>query len=106
MLPLDGSELSLKAVHEGITLAKALGSKVTLITMVTPYHLGVTSPITSNFVHELEKRHEEESRKAAQKLHSDVAARAKSEGVQCDTLVVMGNNPSRLPRMRRHASVI
>lgn len=41
MLPLDGSELSLKAVHEGITLAKALGSKVTLITMVTPYHLGV-----------------------------------------------------------------
>ncbi len=92
MLPFDGSELSLKAVHEGITLAKALGSKVTLITVVSPYHIGVTSPITSSLVHELEKHHEEESKKEAQKLHTDVAARAKSDGVQCDSLVVMGDN--------------
>jgi len=93
MLPIDGSELSLKAVHEGVNLAKALGSKITLITIVSPYHLGVTSPITSGFVNEVEKRHDEESKKEAQKLHIELVARAKSEGVQCDSLVVMSDNP-------------
>jgi len=93
MLPFDGSELSLKAVHEGVNVAKALGSKITLITVVSPYHLGVTSPITSGFVNEVEERHDEESKKEAQKLHIEVVARAKSEGVQCDSLVVMGDNP-------------
>ena len=93
MLPIDGSELSLKAVQEGVNLAKALGSTITLITIISPYHLGVTSPLTSGFVNELEKRHDEESTKAAQKLHTEVVARAKSEGVQCDSLVVMSDNP-------------
>jgi len=93
MLPIDGSELSLKAVHEGVNLAKALGSKITLITVVSPYRLSVTSPITSGFVDEIEKRHDEESKKEAQKLHTEVVAGAKSEGVQCDSLVVMGDNP-------------
>ena len=93
MLPIDGSELSLKAVHEGVNVAKALGSKITLITVVSPYRLSVTSPITSGFVDEIEKRHDEESKKEAQKLHTEVVAGAKSEGVQCDSLVVMGDNP-------------
>lgn len=93
MLPFDGSELSLKAVDQGIALAKALGSRMTLITVVTPYHLGISSPIVSTLTHELEKRHEEESRKEAQKLHTDIVARAKSRGVQCDSLVVMSDNP-------------
>jgi nucleotide-binding universal stress UspA family protein len=74
-------------------LAKALGSKITLITVVSPYRLSVTSPITSGFVDEIEKRHDEESKKEAQKLHTEVVAGAKSEGVQCDSLVVMGDNP-------------
>ena len=93
MLPLDGSELSLKAVHEGISLAKTLGARVTLITVVSSYHLGVTSPLTSSVVHDLEKRFEEELRKGADTLHADVVARAKSEGVQCESLVVMGGSP-------------
>lgn len=93
MLPIDGSELSLKAVDEGVNVAKALGSKITLITIVSPYHLGVTSPITSGFVNDLEKRHDEEAKKEAQQLHIGVVARAKSVGVQCDSLVVMGDGP-------------
>jgi nucleotide-binding universal stress UspA family protein len=92
MLPFDGSDLSLKAVHEGVTLAKALGSKMTLITVIAPYHTGITSPITSSSVHELERRHEEESKKDARKLHTDIVARAKSEGVECDSLVVVSNS--------------
>ena len=93
MLPLDGSELSLKAVHEGIALAKALGSRLTLITVVSPYRTGVTTPITSSIIHEVEESRDEEHKKAAQKLHAGIAARAKSETVQCDSLVVAGDNP-------------
>ena len=93
LLPFDGSELSLKAVNEGIALAKALGSRVTLITVISPYHLNVSSPMTTSFVHEVERRHEEESRKEAEKLQLGLAAQAKAAGIQCDSLVVTGDNP-------------
>jgi len=93
MLPLDGSELSLKAVHEGIALAKALHSKLTFITVVSPYHSGISVPFTSAIVHDIEKSHDEEAKKATQKLHADMAARAKSAGVQCESLVAFGESP-------------
>ena len=93
LLPLDGSEFSLKAVPEGIGLAKALRARLTLITVVSPYHTGVTTPITSSIVQEIEKKHDEEAKKDARKLHVDVAARARSEGIECDSLVVIGDSP-------------
>jgi len=81
MLPLDGSELSMTAVPQAIALAKALRSKLTLITVVSPYHTGVTTPITSGIVQDVEKGRDEEARKEAQKMHGDISARAKSEGI-------------------------
>ena len=93
MVPLDGSELSLKAVDEGIALAKALGSRLTLITVVSPFHVGVTTPLTSDVVQGLEKDRDDEHKQEARKLHADIAARAKSEAVQCDGLVVTGDSP-------------
>lgn len=93
MLPLDGSELSLKALNEGVALAKALGSKLTLITVVSSYHTGVTVPFSSGIVKEIEKSHNEEARKAAEKLHVDMSARARSEGVKCESVVAFGDSP-------------
>ena len=93
MLPLDGSELSLMAVPQAIALAKALRSRMTLITVVSPYHTGVTTPITSGIVQDVEKGRDEEARKEAQKMHGDISARAKSEGIQCESLVVIGDSP-------------
>jgi nucleotide-binding universal stress UspA family protein len=93
MLPLDGSELSMMAVPQAIALAKALRSRMTLITVVSPYHTGVTTPITSGIVHDVEKGRDEEARKEAQKLHDDITARAKSEGIRCESLVVIGDSP-------------
>lgn len=93
MLPLDGSELSLTAVPQAIALAKALRSRLTLITVVSPYHTGVTTPITSSIVNDVEKGRDEVARKDAQKLHADLAAGAKSEGIQCESLVVLGDSP-------------
>src|SRR5262252_7988015 len=94
MLPLDGSEeLSIKAVQEGVALAQALGAKLTLLTVVPPYHTGVTTPLTSNLVHEVEAGRDEEHRQRAQKTHADIKARAIAGKVDCDSLVVIGPNP-------------
>jgi nucleotide-binding universal stress UspA family protein len=37
LLPIDGSELSLRAARQGIALAKALGARVTAIMVTTPW---------------------------------------------------------------------
>ena len=44
LIPTDGSELSKMAIHEGVALAKALGARVTVITVTTPFHVFSTSP--------------------------------------------------------------
>lgn len=92
MLPLDGSgELSNRAVQEGIALAQTLGSKLTLLTVVPPYHTGVTTPLTSGIVHEIEAGRDTEHKNVAEKLHADITARAGK--VACESVVVIGGNP-------------
>ena len=44
LIPTDGSELSKLAVYEGVALAKALGARVTVITVTTPFHVFTTNP--------------------------------------------------------------
>jgi hypothetical protein len=39
LLPTDGSELSKMAIREGVGLAKALGARVTVVTVTTPFHV-------------------------------------------------------------------
>lgn len=94
MLPLDGSELSLKAVDEGIGMAKALGSRMTLITVVSPYHTGVTSRLTTDLAHEIENGRDSEHKKEAIELHARISARVTSARVPCESLVVLGDDPS------------
>jgi len=95
MLPLDGSELSLKAVNEGITLAKALGSKLTLVTVVKPYHIPTRLSSATRTGQIIEQRHDEELKEAAQKMQTDIAAQVKSNGIECESVVVLGDSPYR-----------
>jgi nucleotide-binding universal stress UspA family protein len=44
LIPTDGSELSKLAVYEGVALAKALGARVTVITVTTPFHVFTANP--------------------------------------------------------------
>ena len=92
MVPVDGSELSLKALPQAAALAKAVGAKVTLITVVSHFHSRVTAPLTAEIVHELERVRDEEARKPADKLHAELVAQTKSGGVDCESLVVLGDN--------------
>lgn len=97
ILPVDGSELSLKAVETGLAFAKSIGAKVTLFHVVPHFSLpmqsGFQSEFTSELVRKLEKEREEEYRKAGDKMLEDLQKRARLAGVESDTAAVIGNSP-------------
>jgi nucleotide-binding universal stress UspA family protein len=39
LIPTDGSPVGIKAVKEGVDLARALNAKVTILTVVRPFHV-------------------------------------------------------------------
>ena len=42
LVPTDGSELAGKAIQHGIALAKRIGAKVTVLTVLAPFHTFTT----------------------------------------------------------------
>ena len=48
LIPTDGAELSKMAIQEGVALAKALGARVTVVTVTTPFHILSASPSMVN----------------------------------------------------------
>jgi len=94
MLPIDASEPSQKAEKECIAFAKSIKAKVTAIHVVSHYYLHVRSYAAPKSVHsKIEREHEEEAKEVAQKMVSALTKRAKADGVECDALVVVGDNP-------------
>lgn len=85
LIATDGSDLALKAVDQGLTLAKALNSKVTAITVTKPWtsiasgEMGITFPIDE---------YEKGCFEGAAKILGAVSKRASTAGVSCQTLHV------------------
>ncbi len=44
LMSTDGSGLANKAVHHGIALAKAIGTKITVGTVILPFHVFTLDP--------------------------------------------------------------
>ena len=44
LISTDGSELSKMAIYEGVALAKALGARITVVTVTTPFHVFTANP--------------------------------------------------------------
>ena len=94
MLPIeDDQQLSAKAVDECFSLARTIGAKVTVIHVVPHANINVSSGFARDFVNDLRKQHEEEDVKSSQAMLSRIEDKARSEGVQCDKVVVVGDNP-------------
>lgn len=93
MLPIDGSDLSMKAVKEGIALAKSIGAKVTALHVISHFHVVIEQGLDSKELRAIEKEHEEVSMKGAQKLLDRIAGTAKKEGVKCEGMVLVGDHP-------------
>ena len=89
LIPTDGSPLSGSAVEKGIALAKALGAKVTVLTVVEPFPVMRGLPQSYDAPDEYTRRAhaEAEPRLAQAEQH------AKQVGVPCEVVKVEHGQP-------------
>jgi nucleotide-binding universal stress UspA family protein len=85
LIPTDGSELANKAVEHGITLAKAIGAKITFMTTSLPFQVFT---LDSQVVEETSDQYKERIKRHANSTLSTVATKAKAAGVPCHTVHV------------------
>src|ERR1700761_7063014 len=92
LLPTDGSELSKAAIREGVSLAKALGAKVTVFTVTEPFH--AVSPDAA-MIADTPEEHVERTAAIARHYLDDARKIAAIAGVPCDTIHVEHDHPYR-----------
>ncbi len=83
LIATDGSELAGKALVQGLSLAKSVGAKVTVVTVTEPWtavvsgEMGIAFPVED---------YDKACAANAAKILSDASAAAKSAGVPCETI--------------------
>jgi len=90
LIPTDGSELAGKALRDGITLAKTLGAKVTVLTVSQPFHVFT---LETAMVVDTSAEYERHIQANSAKLLADASGAAKTAGVACDTVRVEHEHP-------------
>ena len=92
LIPTDGSPLSAHALDQGFALAKSTGAKVTILTVVEPFHAFTASPeLLAEARESYEKRATED---AGQRLQA-ARDQAAGLGVEAQTRLITGDHPHR-----------
>jgi len=91
LIASDGSELAQKAVANGLALAKALGAKVTAVTVTDMYPTGPYSPIPLPSIIE---HYEASAALSAANILAAVSDAATKLGVPCATVHVKDQRPA------------
>jgi len=90
LLPTDGSELSKAAMKHGVTLAKAVGARVTALVVSTPIQSLVVDP---NAVSKALEQYKALVASQTAKYLESVRMDAEGAGVACDTLCIEHDKP-------------
>jgi nucleotide-binding universal stress UspA family protein len=92
LIPTDGSELAERAVTRGLSLAKLLRAKVTVIIVEEPVPTGWWSSAENRLagVADITAKYDEEIKKHATSALDRAADAAKQAGVSCKTIQVQG----------------
>ena len=90
LIPTDGSELSKMALEEGVALAKALGARVTVVTVTTPFHIITGNREMLTYVPERYKEHIAALAGRYLEVGKIIAAGA---GVVCDLVHIEHEHP-------------
>jgi nucleotide-binding universal stress UspA family protein len=93
LIPTDGSVLATKAVTHGIELAKAVGAKVTVMTVEQPFNVFDVPASRTNRMPEAFAQHAKQIKEHAFKVLNQAAEVAKQAGVPCDTIQVEQDQP-------------
>lgn len=92
LIPTDGSELAQNGVDHGLSLAKALGSKVTVITVTEPaeriYGRG-WAPAEQDI-----KKINEQNKEADTRLLTTIKATAEDRGIACEAVHEFNSSPA------------
>jgi len=90
LIPTDGSALSEMAIRHGMALARAVGAKVTVLTVSLPFRSFAVDPV---MVTDTPQRYEEECEALAEKALGIARAEAGVAGVSCETAHVTQAQP-------------
>jgi nucleotide-binding universal stress UspA family protein len=88
LIPTDGSELAGKAVQHGIALAKRIGARITVLTVLPPFRTITTDP---QMIEDTPAQYKVRMQKHAEKILDAVATQA--AGVACETIQVEHEHP-------------
>jgi nucleotide-binding universal stress UspA family protein len=88
LIPTDGSELAGKALQHGVALAKRIGAKVTVLTVLPPFHTITTD---TQMIEDTPAQYKVRMQKHAEKILGAVATQA--AGVACETIQVENEHP-------------
>ncbi len=90
LVPTDGSTLSEYAVDEALALANALNARVTLLTVIEPFHLIAFAP---EQVAETRDAYDRHARREAEQRLLRGEEKATALGLICDTVMATGDDP-------------
>ncbi len=90
LIPTDGSELAGKAVSHGIALAKEIGAKVTVLTVLPPFHTLTTD---TQMIEDTPAEYKARMQEHAEKTLAAAAHAAQAAGVACETVHVEHEHP-------------
>src|SRR5262245_27381555 len=95
LIPTDGSELAEHAVTNGLSLAKSLGAKVTVIIVDDPFDWLSVPETRAGQRQALDKLadHKEQVERHTSSVLGRAADAAKKSGVPCDTIRVSNARP-------------
>jgi nucleotide-binding universal stress UspA family protein len=90
LIPTDGSDLAGKAVQHGIALAKRMGAKITVLTVLPPFHMFTTD---TQMLEDTPPQYQARMQEHAEKTLGAVARTAQAAGVACEPLHVEHEHP-------------
>jgi nucleotide-binding universal stress UspA family protein len=90
LIPTDGSELAGKAVSHGVELAKAIGAKVTILTVTLPFRIFSAEEA---MIEDTPADYAEQTAKQAAATLNAATAVAKAAGVPVETMQAENDRP-------------
>jgi nucleotide-binding universal stress UspA family protein len=90
LIPTDGSELAGMAVEHGIALAKRIGAKAIVLTVLPPFHTLTTD---TQMIEDTPASYKARIQGHAEKTLGAVATVAKAAGVACEMVQVEHEHP-------------
>jgi nucleotide-binding universal stress UspA family protein len=90
LIPTEGSALSVAAIEYGVALAKAVGAKVTVLTVSAPFHIFAAEPA---MVTDTPEQYVKRTATAAKRYLDGGKEVALASGVSCETVHVEHDHP-------------